>query len=211
MAPDTWILVLSFDEQRRPVPFYVIGYAAYDSNGISDLLNLDGTGPELLQQNWEETDWMPGERSGYYITTLYQQRGIYWYRVDGQHGIRTFPLYEKWVSLPNTHPQLVEAPELSNWLSDYGNDPRSGIRSRILSLDKHGVHTGPELGCELESVGLVVEDSKNGRQIEAGNSSASSPLLTEITRSRQPVTFTGVKRWPGTALCSASTVWASNE
>jgi hypothetical protein len=211
MAPDTWILVLSFDEQRRPVPFYVIGYAAYDSNGISDLLNLDGTGPELLQQNWEETDWMPGERSGYYITTLYQQRGIYWYRVDGQHGIRTFPLYEKWVSLPNTHPQLVEAPELSNWLSDYGNDPRSGIRSRILSLDKHGVHTGPELGCELESVGLVVEDSKNGRQIEAGNSSASSPLLTEITRSRQPVTFTGVKRWPKTDQCYASIVWASKE
>ena len=209
MAPDTWILALSFDQQARPVPFYVIGYAAYDSNGISDLLNLDGTGPELLQQNWEETSWMPGERSGYYITTLYQQRGIYWYRTDGQHGARTFPLYEKWVNLPNTQPQLVDAPELSRWLSDYGNDPRSGIRSGIVSIDKHGIHTGPELGCELESIGLIVEDSKNGRQIEAGYLFESSPLLAEIARARLPATFTGVKRWPNTDQCYASVVWAS--
>jgi hypothetical protein len=135
MAPTTWILALSFDEQAKPVPFYVPGYAAYDRKGIIDLLNLDGTGPELLQQNWEET--MPGERSGFYITTLYQQRGIYWYRIDGQHGTRTFPLYEKWTHLPNKQPQLVAAPELSSWLTDYGNDPRSGIRSRILRIDKH--------------------------------------------------------------------------
>jgi hypothetical protein len=97
---------------------------------------------------------------------LNQQRGIYWYRVDGRHGARSFPLYEKWVNLPNTPPQLVDAPELPNWLSDYGNDPQSGIRSRILSIDNHGIHTGKELGCELQSIGLVVEDSKNGRQIE---------------------------------------------
>lgn len=212
MAPDTWILVLSFDEQGRPIPFCVTtSHADYDSKGISDVLNLDGTGPELLQQNWEETDWMPGERSGYYITTLYQQRGLHWYRTDGQHGARTFPLYEKWVNLPNTHPQLVEAPELSSRLSDYGNDPQSGIHSRILSIDKHGIHTGPELGCELQAIGLIVEDSRNGRQIEAGDSFESSPLLTEIAHDRLPVTLTGVNRWPRTNLCVASALWVSKE
>ena len=209
MAPDTWILVLSFDEQGRPIPFYVTtSHADYDSKGISDILNLDGTGPELLQQNWGGPNWMPGERSGYYITTLYQQRGIYWYRVDGQHGARSFPLYEKWVNLPNTRPKLVDAPELSSWLSDYGNDPRSGIRSRILSIDNHGIHTGKELGCELQSIGLVVEDSKTGRQIEVDYSGT---LLPDIARAKLTATFTGVNRWPRTNLCVASAVWAGKE
>jgi hypothetical protein len=205
MAPDTWILTLSFDEQARPVPFYVLSYAAYDGNGINDLLNLDGTGPELLQQDWAETN--PVERSGYYMTTLYQQRGLYWHRTAGRHGARTFPLCEKSAIFPNTQPQLVDAPELSSWLSDYGNDPRTGIRSRILSIDKHGIHTGPELGCEPQFIGLVVEDSKAGRQIEADPSS-NSPILAEIARAHLPVTFTGVKRWPNTDQCYASIVWA---
>ena len=94
MSPGSWLLVLSFDERGRPVPFYIRGYAVYDRTGISDILNLDGTGPELVQQNWVETQWMPDTRSGYYITTLYQQKGAFWYRADGQHGTRTFPLYE---------------------------------------------------------------------------------------------------------------------
>jgi len=211
MAPTTWVLALSFDEQARPVPFYVISYAAYDSNGIIDILNLNGTGPELLQQNWAETHWMPDARSGYYITTLYQQRGIYWYRTDGRHGARTFPLYEKWAILPNTQPKLVDAPELSGRLPDYGNDPRTGIRARIMSIDKHGIHAEPKFGCELESIDLVIEDSQSGRQIEAGYSIASSPLLAEIAHHRLPVTFTGVNRWPNTDLCYASIVWASRE
>jgi hypothetical protein len=213
MAPGSWILVLSFDERGRPVPFYIKGYATVDSTGISDVLNLDGTGPELLQQDWEETHWMPDARSGYYVTTLYQQRGAYWYRVDGPHGTRTFPLYEKWAILPNTQPQLAAVPESSSLLSDYGNDPRSAIRARILSLDQRGIHVGPELGCEPEFIALVVEDSKVGRQIEAGNFYASSPgaLLPDIARNRLSATFTGVNRRPGADSCIASAVWASKE
>jgi hypothetical protein len=78
-----------------------------------------------------------------------------------------------------------------------------------MSIDKHGIHTRPELGCELESIDLIIEDSKNGREIEAGYLSTSSPLLTGIARARLPETFTGLNRWPGTDLCSASAVWAS--
>jgi len=209
----TWIFILSFDEKGRPVPFYISGYAAYDSKGIGDIVDLDGTGPELVQQNWAETNWMPDARSGYYITTLYQQRGVYWYRTDGQHGTRTFPLYEKWAMLPNTRPQLVAAPELSSWLSDYGNDPRSGIRARILGLDEHGIHAGTELGCELDSIDLVVEDSRTGRQIEAGEpyASSSGTLLSGIARTRSSVTLTGVHRWPRTNLCVASIAWGTSE
>ena len=43
MAPSTWLLILSFDERGRPVPFYLVGRAHYDSQGIADVLNLDGT------------------------------------------------------------------------------------------------------------------------------------------------------------------------
>jgi hypothetical protein len=213
MAPATWVLALSFDEQGRPVPFYVMGNATYDSNGIDDVVDLDGTGPELLQQNWAETNWMPDARSGYYITTLYQQRGVYWYRTDGQHGTRTFPLYEKWAILPNTRPRLVAAPELSGWLSDYGNDPRSGVRARILGVDERGIHVGSELGWELEFVEAVVRDSSTGREIEAGHFYASSPgaLLPAIARARLPVTFTGVNRWPRAHRCTASIIWANKE
>ena len=213
MAPDTWIFILSFDEQGRPVPFWVRSYAAYDRDGIRDLLNLDGTGPELLQQSWAETHSMPDTRSGYYITTLYQQRGIYWYRADGRHGMRTFPLYESWAILPNTLPKLVESPKLAaEWLSDYGNDPRSGVRSRILSAGAAGIHTGPELGCQLEFIDLVVQDSKSGREIELGDSYAGNPgtLLPKLARALQPVMFTGLRRWPSTNLCEAAAVWAGS-
>ncbi len=213
MAPGSWLLAISFDEQGRPVPFYITGYATYDKTGVSDVVNLDGTGPELLQQNWEETHWMPDARSGYYITTLYRQRGLYWYRADGAHGTRTFPLYEKWAILPNTEPQLVAAPELSSLLSDFGNDPSSGIRTRVLGLDQRGLQVGPELGCDIEFIDLVVEDSRAGRQVEAGYFYASNPggLLPDIARNRLSATFTGVNRWPGTNRCNASTVWARKQ
>ena len=127
MAPPAWIIALSFDEYGKPVPFCVRGWARYSQDGIEDLVNLDGTGPELIQQDWIETDDVPDSRSGYYVTTLYQQRGVYWYRVDGPHGARAFPLFERWLMLPGREPEEVAAPEGSGeWMRDYGNDPRLG-------------------------------------------------------------------------------------
>ncbi|MGA2601981.1 MAG: hypothetical protein ABSH09_33875, partial [Bryobacteraceae bacterium] len=87
-APETWILALSFDEHHSPVPFFVTTHGGYDKQGIEDVLNLDGTGPQLLQQDyWGNISDDPG----YYVTTLYEQRGCYWYRSDGLHGSHTFP------------------------------------------------------------------------------------------------------------------------
>lgn len=215
MAPGVWILILSFDGQGRPVPFYVLSSGTtYDGAGISDLLNLDGTGPELLQQEWAETNWMPDGRSGYYITTLYQQRGLYWYRTDGQHGTRTFPLYEKWALLPDTRPELVADPGLPNWLLDYGNDPRSGTRTKILSSDEHGIHVAPDFGCELESVDVVIKNSKESREIDASgifDVNRTGGLLDGIARAHLSVTLTGMKRWPGANSCVASILWANSD
>ena len=92
----------------KPVPFYVTGRAKYNGPGIDDVLNLDGTGPELLQQDWAETNWMPDSRSGYYIFTLYQQRGIYGYRADGRHGTRSFRPRE--VGSPGGHAPRASLP-----------------------------------------------------------------------------------------------------
>lgn len=210
MAPGAWILILSFDEKGRPAPFYVRGYAVYDSKGIMDVLNLDGTGPELLQQNWVETNSIPDTRSGYYVTTLYQQRGIYWYRADGRHGAKNFPLFERWVMLPNRQPEEVAAPrESKEWLSDFGNDPKSGIRSRILSANESGIDTGPELGCRLESVDVVVRDSPKGREIQMDPFFAgrSGTVLEEIAKARVSAIFTGLN---GKGRCRASVVWAES-
>ena len=72
-GPVTWILALSFDELGRPVPFFVTTHGSYDAGGIQDVLDLDGTGPELLVQSyWGNIMDDPG----YYVTTLYRQRGF---------------------------------------------------------------------------------------------------------------------------------------
>jgi len=214
MAPDTWILALSFDERGRPIPFYVTSYSGYDAQGIKDLLDLPAIGPVLLQQTWLETNWNPDARSGYYVTTAYLQRRAYWYRTDGQHGTRAFPLYEKWVTLPNTRPEIVAAPGLAGEQpADYGNDPRSGIRATLLGVDEHGIHTGADLGCELEFIDLVINDSRIGREIEAGYFYASSPgtLLPKIARKRRSITLTGLRRFPKSSTCTASVVWSTAE
>jgi len=203
MAPGTWLLILSFDEQGRPVPFYIVGPATYNSQGIGDVLNLDGTGPELLQQDWVETNWMPDARSGYYVTTLYQQRGLYWYRADGRHGERTFPLYEKWAILPGTKPELVAGPTVpQSLLADYGNDPRGGVRSSVHSSDGRRLQVGSGLGCKLDSVSLVVQDTRKGREIAT---------IPSTLPDNFQATFTGVRRWPNSDLCSASIMWATAE
>jgi len=211
MAPDTWILVLSFDEQRQPVPFYLSTYSGYDSAGIKDALDLDGTGPELLQQSWVETKSPPNVRSGFYITALYQRRGDYWYRADGQHGMRAFPLFEKWSALPKTEPQLVPAPpHAERWLTDLGNDPASGVRTTIVGIDDHTVRTGPELGCTLDRVGVVVQDSAAMRRVEIVAADFPGRLLPEMAHAQMAVTMTGVSHGQH-GECNVSTIWSSKE
>jgi hypothetical protein len=203
MAPGTWLLILSFDEQGRPVPFYVVGRASYDSKGIGDILDLDGAGPELLQQDWLETNWMPDARSGYYITTLYRQQGRYWYRADGRHGERSFPLYEKWAILPDTRPQLVTGPAIpQGLLADYGNDPQAGVHARVQSPDGRRLEVGSPLGCKLDSVAMVVQDTRDGREMTTNPS---------ILPADFQATFTGLHRWPNSDLCSASIMWATTQ
>jgi hypothetical protein len=211
MAPDTWILVISFDVNGRPVPFYFTTYSGYDSDGIKDALDLDGTGPELLQQSWSGIDSKAGTRSGFYITTLYQRRGSYWYRADGRHGSATFPLCEKWTDLPDAKPQLVAAPpEVRQRRVDLSNDPASGVRTKIVSLDDSGVRTGPEIDCVVESAGLVVMDSPSMQAIEVVSTSFPGTMLPRLARAQLAVTLTGVSH-RRRGVCGVSAIWVSSE
>jgi hypothetical protein len=212
MAPDTWILALLFDDRGRPVPFFVRTRSAYDAKGITDLLNLDSTGPVLLQQTWLETNWNHEARSGYYVTTAYHQRGAYWYRTDGRHGSTKFPVFEKWAIIQDTRPEVVAPLELpGERLADYGNDPQSGTHAVILGVDDRGIHTSAELGCHLQSVDVVVKDSRVGREIEAVDFYAPEPgeLLPAIARKRSPTIFTGLHRYPKGGNCTASIAWST--
>ena len=56
-GPATWILALLFDEAGRPVPFFVTTRGGYDAKGIENILHLDGSGPELLEQSYWATSW----------------------------------------------------------------------------------------------------------------------------------------------------------
>jgi len=209
MAPDSWILALSFDERGRPMPFYVRSYSAYDKDGIRDLLNLDGTGPELVHQSWLEAPPLLESRAGYYVTTLYQQRGVYWYRADGRHGLKTFPLYEQWVMLPGREPEEIAAPEdAKKWRTDYGNDPRSGIRSTVTTAKDGSITAGPELGCALNQIEVLVSDSKDGREIGLNPliGTYSSELLETLAAAHLRVVFTGVSA----KGCTASVAWANS-
>ena len=228
MAPQTWVMALSFDDQGRPVPFFVrTQHADYNEQRFKDVIDLNGKGPALVQQDWAETDWMPeAAHSGYYIVSLYQQRGLYWYRADGRHGNWAFPAYEKWASSPKPHSEQAQAQMKSVFFpndaklssparpqpADYSNDPRSGLHSRFLRIDRNGIHLAPEAGCDLQSWDMVVRDSAKGREIEADFFYANYPgkLLPEIARDRMPVVLSGVTRPSGKDLCAASIVWAIN-
>ncbi len=210
MAPDTWIVALSFDEHGRPIPFYMTTYGApYDEQGIKDLVDLDADGPVLLQRNGSRTNLGSQIESAVYFTTAYQQRGDYWYRADGRHGSNVFPIFEKWALLQNSQPERVaSSPDLVQLRSDYGNNPKSGIETRIVGLDDRGIHA-EQLRCELQFINVIVQDSQAGRQIEVGYARDSGELLPEIARRRARVTLTGVRRWPDNRTCDASTVWAN--
>lgn len=188
MAPPTWIVAVSFDRRRRPVPFYLRGWARYGKEGIQDLVSLDGKGPELVQQDWIEKD-SDSQRSGYYITTLYQQRGAYWYRVDGKHGQKTFPIFEKWLIQPDTQPEEIAEPDDAKaWPPDYGNDPKFGKRITA---------TAASLGCQLQGVGLLVTDTNNGRLITV------DPAPFRFS----DAVLTGLRKWPGSDLCDVAEAW----
>jgi hypothetical protein len=212
MAQDSWILAISFDDKARPSPFHIRSYAAYDAKGIKDLLQLGAENRILLQQTWLEKNWKPGARSGYYITSAYHEKGVFWYKTGGSYDSISFPAFERWVvPLPETTPELVSAPDLPNGSNtDYGNDPTSGTQTRIVGVDEHGIRTGPELSCNLEFIDVIVLDSAHGRDIEVGDIYPSNPdtLLPVIALHRAATTFTGLNRSSNAHGCTASIAWA---
>ena len=196
MAPDTWIFAISFDENGRPIPFYITTYGApYDDRGIKDFVDLDPGSPVLLQQNGSRMSPASQIESTVYITTAYHQRGDYWYRVDGPHGSIVFSVFERWDRLPNSQPQRVaSSPDLAKLASDYGNDPQSGIPAE-------------RLDCKLQSVSVIVQDTKAGRHIKV-DSYPDDRLLG--LRRRTPVTLTGIRRW-ASGTCDATILWAGSD
>jgi|SRR5579872_1906663 len=189
IGPPTWTLALTFDSAGRPNPFYAIGYVSHLDDGIADLLDLDGAGPQFVQQDWVGTNWDrrdAGAQSGYYVTTLYAQKGVFWYRSDGHHGATSFPLFERWSRWAGAPPQLVPMPPdfKTEWIPDYSNDPANGVRNA---------------GCNVEGVDVVVRDSSRGREIE----------MRDLSRTDAPAGIaTGIRR--RTDGCRISVLWSTS-
>jgi hypothetical protein len=197
-GPQTWILALSFDAAHQPVPFFVVTHST-----IEDFVDFDGRGPEFLEQAY----W--GSRMqdpGYYVTTLYQRRGPYWYRSDGQHGEHVFPTYEKWsVTWKDRPAEAVPRPS-SKWeVRDASNDPATGIHATLLRAEEHLVTVNPEVGCKSVTVGLLVTDSPQGRTIELEPRAES---LLPLAGVRSQVVLSGLYHWPEGGECDAEILWA---
>jgi len=196
-APPTWILALSFDENGRPVPFYF-----FTQGGMEDLVNLDGTGPQLLQQDyWGGMHQDPG----YYVTTLYEKRGPYWYRSDGRHGEHEFPAFEKWsLRWESRTAVLVSRPESKESVHDFSNDPAGGVSTSVVVQGSHrNFAVGRETGCASVHIEVAVVDSATGRRIFM------PPLNDSIFRHpKARHILTGVLRSTYDRHCTASVVWS---
>ena len=201
MGPATWILALSFDDSGRPVPFFVTTHGS-----IEDVLDLDGTGPQFLVQEYQGNIM---DDPGYYVTTLYQQRGFYWYRSDGQHGAHVFPTSEEWSVMRKDQPAvLMTPPVFKRAVWDSTNDPAAGIRVEILSVGENSTfHVTPTSGCSSVSVGVVVWDTPAGRRIELEEFQQS---LKTLPQARATIVLTGLYHWPNRE-CGASVLWASTK
>jgi hypothetical protein len=203
-GPGTWILALSFDQSGQPVPFFVTTHGGYDAKGIEDVLDLDGRGPELLEQDyWGNIMDDPG----YFVTAFYEQRGLYWYRSDGRHGAHVFPAFEKWSVMWKDRPaELTTNPPSKRPVRDSSNDPSAGIQSKLMGAEATGVRVGPEVGCETVGVQVLVTDSADGRTIDLQPDTVS---LTRAARNQKGVVLTGLYRWPAGRECDASILWIS--
>jgi hypothetical protein len=201
MGPFMWILAISFDTDGMPVPFFVVTHGTSSTNGIDDVLDLDGTGAELLEQDYWGSRM---EDPGHFVTTLYQRRGAYWYRSDGRHGSHVFPTFEKWsVIWQGRAPELVERPSSKRPIRDSGNDPALGIRTEIIGAKGYVFQVLPEVGCTSVTLGVSVQDTGKGRTINL------QPLeeLPALAKVHSPVILTGVYRWPDSKECDASILW----
>jgi hypothetical protein len=197
-APSTWILALSFDDSGRPVPFYF-----FTQGSMEDLLNLDGKGPQLLQQDYWGNFW---EDPGHYVTTLYEKRGVYWQRADGRHGTHEFPTFEKWSVQWGKKPAvLVPKPVTKHLVKDFSNDPERGVAvSKLTHVHNQYFQTSVELGCKGFAPSVSVIDSGSGRRISLGVFDVGA-----IQNPRARHRITGLDRWPDGKNCSVAILWTT--
>jgi hypothetical protein len=177
----------------------VITHGSYDAKGIEDVLDLDGSRPQLLEQDYWGNLM---DDSGYYVTTLYEQRGPYWYRSDGRHGSHVFPAFEKWSVMWHRPPELVARASSEQPVRDSSNDPATGIHTRLVGAGKN-VRVSPEAGCKSVHVNVLVTDSADGRTIDLQPEQQS---LAALAQAQREVVLTGLYRWPG-GECDASILW----
>lgn len=112
VTPHSYLIILTYDERGRPVPFKTDRFFGEEDTSIPDLVDLDGDGrAELISMIHDK---------GYWITNLYRIRGARWQRVKGLFSHRSYPLYTRFtyrpnrkvtVPIPSRHPF---APDISN-------------------------------------------------------------------------------------------------
>jgi hypothetical protein len=218
LAPTMHVVVLMFDQDRRPVPSEMDGYFEFDKNGVKDLVDLDGDGrAELIRQTWDD---------GYWITSLYEAREARWHRVQGPHGGRSYPLFTRFTNRAN-RTATTPAPGRHPREDDLSNE--SPVRrARIQGLQWGNVQQSenPDLilndGTVCKPVAwystmTVILDSKSGRTTATLSAPDEARELLETIRDRKlAVEIFGKRRYAVTGDnprkatdCIPETVWAT--
>lgn len=201
--PGAHLLIVAFDDQRRPVPWQCKGYFEVDSRGVKDILDLDGDGfAEVVQQTSTE---------GFWITSLYEAAEARFKR-RAIHGNRAFPLYNKFTFKANRLPSKRggRRPPEPNRANDTGGE-HSLISLRAISNAGRSSNSsvlsmsnGDQWIPAPESHMAVVLDEPSGRRVALVPVAESRLLLEEIYRRQIPVMV--AKKWARRDL--APLLWA---
>jgi hypothetical protein len=218
LAPSMHIVTLMFDRDDRPIPCEMDGYFEIDTNGVKDLVDLDGDGrAELIRQAYDD---------GYWITSVYEARDARWHLVKGAHGNRGFPLYTRFTNRPNRVP-TVPMPGRHPVEDDLSNDSplySSGLRG--VKWADVAVSENPELilsdGTTCRPIAwyssmTVILDTKSGRVAATLSAPEEARRLVEKIRdAKVPIQIMGRRRYAvaGDAIrkptpCTPEAVWAT--
>ena len=215
LAPSKHIMIVTFDNAGRPIPFEAEGYFEESGHGIDALVDLNRDGrADLIFMNFND---------GYWITNVYMLEDARWNRVQGGMSGRNFPLYTRFTTRankaavtppPSRHPA---APELSNlnpvvsgkltswkWVRA---DSSSYFDLQLLITDATGKASVCTTQYWFASARIVIDapEGRTIRSVEEPDRSSLDILLQQIVSTKRTLRLYGKRTLEH---CSPELIWA---
>jgi hypothetical protein len=214
LAPRYHLIVVTFDDAGRPIPFEAEGYFNETPSGIDSLVDLNHDGrAELLFMNFND---------GYWITNIYTVQNGRWSRIRGAFAGHNFPLYTRFTNKSNKKAVTPEperhpfAPDLSNetpvasgtvagWTWIPTNDTNETPELRITDVDGKTISCSPVYW--YDSAKLVIDEPEGRRiaRLSRYDRGSVESFLNEVVSRKLKVRAYGSRQTTG---CTPELVWA---